>query len=57
MARCEHCRGKFGLIRHTWWGHRFCSNKCRSAYLDKLARDRERLKAWFGFLARGSPFR
>jgi hypothetical protein len=28
MNKCDHCGGKFGLIRHRWWGQRFCSIRC-----------------------------
>jgi hypothetical protein len=35
--RCAHCGGRFGLIRHRWYGHHFCRARCREAYLDKLA--------------------
>jgi hypothetical protein len=56
MKRCSHCRGSFGLVAYqrsdvlTWYSERFCSKKCREAFLDKLARDRQRLLTWLGFL-------
>ena len=53
--RCAHCGGRFGLIRDRWYGHQFCRAKCREAYLDKLALDRERVKRWLGLLARSHP--
>ena len=49
MKRCAQCNGKFGLTRHRWYDVAFCSRRCRDKYLDKLARDRDRLKKWFGF--------
>jgi endogenous inhibitor of DNA gyrase (YacG/DUF329 family) len=52
MKRCAHCAGKFGLTRQRWFNLTFCSKRCRESYLDRLAADRERLKEWFGFLAR-----
>jgi hypothetical protein len=52
MKRCAHCNGKFGLTRHRWYNVAFCSKPCREKYLDKLARDRDLLKQWFGYGAR-----
>ena len=54
MKRCAHCNGKFGLTRHRWYNLAFCRKRCRENYLDELARDRDRLKHWFGFLARAT---
>jgi hypothetical protein len=53
MKRCAHCNGKFGLTRQRWYDLAFCSKRCRDKYLDKLARDRDRLKKWFGFIDQG----
>jgi hypothetical protein len=39
------------MIRQRWLNLAFCSTACRERYLDKLAADHERLKAWAGFLA------
>ena len=50
MKRCAHCNGKFGLTQHRWYNVAFCSKRCREKYLDKLAQDRDRIKAWFGFV-------
>jgi endogenous inhibitor of DNA gyrase (YacG/DUF329 family) len=48
MNRCGHCRGKFGLVRQRWYEIAFCSKRCREKYLDKMARDRDFIKRWFG---------
>lgn len=50
MNSCSKCRGKFGLIRHNWWGHQFCSKNCKAAYLEMLEKERVRLRRWFAFL-------
>jgi endogenous inhibitor of DNA gyrase (YacG/DUF329 family) len=43
--RCVHCSSKFGLIRHRWYTRQFCRKRCREAFLNKLAEDRQRLRA------------
>ena len=55
MKRCMQCSGRFGLTRHRWYTAVFCSKRCREKYLDKLAKDRERLRQWFGLADRRSP--
>jgi hypothetical protein len=45
---CDYCGGSFGLVRHRWWGSRFCKRSCREQYLRELALDRERLTRWLG---------
>jgi hypothetical protein len=42
MHRCTQCHGKFGLIRHRWWGSQFCSKKCQQSFLC----ERERASRW-----------
>ena len=37
------------MTRHRWYDVAFCSKRCREKYLDKLARDRDRLKKWLRF--------
>ena len=39
MKRCAQCGGKFGLIRHRWYSHQFCSLRCRGRFLNQLAPD------------------
>jgi len=46
MNRCMRCAGKFGLIRHRWWGYEFCSLKCKEAHIEEIARTREQLRQW-----------
>ena len=53
--RCHECGGRFGLIVHRWFGQRFCSSKCRSSHLNRLARDRDQVARWFNFLTKESP--
>jgi hypothetical protein len=50
--RCAECGGKFGLICHRHWGLRFCRKACKDVFVEKLARDKERMRTWLGFLAR-----
>jgi hypothetical protein len=46
---CNHCRGRFGMVTHRWWGNKFCKRTCKAAYLCELARDRDIIRRWFGF--------
>jgi hypothetical protein len=34
--RCDHCRGRLGLIVHRYWRMRFCSAACAQAYQQRL---------------------
>ncbi len=34
--RCDHCRGKFGLVVHRYWRMRFCCTACAHAYRQRL---------------------
>ena len=34
--RCDHCRGKFGLVVHRYWRMRFCCTACAHAYQQRL---------------------
>jgi len=52
--RCGQCGGKLGLIVHRYWELRFCRRACKRSYLEQhVERDRERLRRWFAYLARG----
>jgi hypothetical protein len=53
INRCTWCRGRFGMVRYPWWGERFCSQKCRKAFLDKMAQDRDRIRKWIASLKAG----
>jgi hypothetical protein len=44
--RCDHCRGRFGMVTHRWWGKKFCNRTCKGAYLSELALSRERIRSW-----------
>ncbi len=37
--RCDHCRGKLGLIVQRYWHMRFCSAACKEAYQHRLDED------------------
>jgi hypothetical protein len=52
--RCDSCGGRFGLTRHKWFGYHFCREACKKDFLVKLAGQREQLRLWLGYLARGS---
>ncbi len=54
MNRCTHCQGRFGLISHYWYRYRFCSRKCKDAYLVKRARELESQRKWFSYLGSGN---
>jgi hypothetical protein len=30
---CDHCGGRFGMVTHRCWGHKFCKRTCKNAYL------------------------
>ena len=52
--RCDSCGGRFGLTRHKWFGYHFCREACKKDFLVKLAGQREQLRLWLGYFARGS---
>ena len=52
--RCDACGGRFGLVRQRWWGYAFCSTTCKQNFLAKIAHQREKIRDWLGYLARGS---
>jgi hypothetical protein len=53
---CANCGGKFGLVSYQHWGLRFCRRACKNAFLARSARDRARMRKWFGFLGRGTRY-
>jgi hypothetical protein len=53
MKNCAHCGGKFGLTRHRWFYYQFCKKSCLEDFLAKLAREKDRLRKWIGFLKSG----
>jgi hypothetical protein len=54
---CDHCRGRFGMVTHRWWGNKFCKRTCKDAYLRELALDRDKIRRWYGFPSRGDNFK
>jgi hypothetical protein len=50
---CDHCGGRFGMVTHRWWAHKFCKRACKNAHLREFALDRDTIRRWFG-LARPS---
>ncbi len=52
--RCAHCAGPFGLFSHHWYRFRFCSRKCKDAYLVKRARELESERRWLSYLGSGT---
>jgi hypothetical protein len=36
MKRCHECGRKFGLIRHRWGLHQFCTNSCLQRYKNRF---------------------
>jgi hypothetical protein len=51
-SRCASCGGRFGLVRHYYWGLSFCREGCKTQYLAKTAKDHALMRKWFGCLAR-----
>jgi hypothetical protein len=49
---CEQCGARFGLIRHRWYRHQFCSVKCRASFVGKLAERMERMRESLRFFGR-----
>jgi hypothetical protein len=48
---CTHCRTtKFGLIRQRHFRAVFCTIKCKTAYLARLALERQQRQAWLRWL-------
>jgi hypothetical protein len=46
---CDHCGGRFGMVTHRWWGHKFCKRSCKDSYLREVALDRDVIRRWLGF--------
>jgi len=46
---CDRCGGRFGMVTHRWWGHKFCKRSCKEAYLRDIALGRDAIGRWFGF--------
>jgi hypothetical protein len=52
---CDHCSGKFGLVRWRFGTLQFCSKVCKRLYLAREAAHIRAQNRWFAYLARGSP--
>ena len=46
LYRCAHCAGKFGLVSHSHFGHRFCRKACKEKLAARRARERDDLIKW-----------
>jgi hypothetical protein len=45
---CDHCGGRFGMVTHRWWGHKFCKRACKDAYRREVALGREAIERRLG---------
>jgi|EndMetStandDraft_5_1072996.scaffolds.fasta_scaffold684443_1 hypothetical protein len=45
MKRCHLCGGKFGLVRHHYVRHSFCSRRCVERFSRAMAEEIRRHKA------------
>jgi hypothetical protein len=43
---CGHCGGPFGMVTHRWWGNKFCTRRCKDAYLREIMLDRDTVYRW-----------
>ena len=48
MKRCHQCSGKFGLVRHHYLRHPFCSRRCVERFRRPVAEEILRSKATRG---------
>jgi len=39
MKRCHQCGGKFGLVRHYYLRHQFCSRRCVERFSGRIAKE------------------
>ena len=49
-ARCETCKGDFGLIRHRYANKQFCSKHCVQRHLTSTTERIANFKRWIDFL-------
>lgn len=52
---CGNCGNSRWRTRHYHYNLPFCCKKCKQEYLDKIAKDRGRIRHWFGDMSRASP--
>jgi len=43
---CGHCGVPFGMVTHRWWGNKFCTRRCKDAYLREIMLDRDTVYRW-----------
>lgn len=51
--RCDECRGRLGMLQRRYWRMRFCSKRCREAYIRRLHEDTRKKIAFLQYLYRG----
>jgi hypothetical protein len=52
---CDRCGGRFGMVTHRWWGHKFCKRTCKEAHVREVTLGREVIRRWLGTV-RVSPW-
>jgi hypothetical protein len=45
---CDRCGGRFGMVTHRWWGHKFCKRTCKEAHVREVTLGREVIYRWLG---------
>jgi hypothetical protein len=45
---CDRCGGRFGMVTHRWWGHKFCKRTCKEAHVREVTLGREVIHRWLG---------
>jgi hypothetical protein len=45
---CDRCGGRFGMVTHRWWGHKFCKRTCKEAHVREVTLGREVIRRWSG---------
>lgn len=51
LQRCDRCGGRFGMVTHRWWGHKFCKRRCKEAHLREIILGRNAIGRWLGVAA------
>lgn len=46
---CDHCGGRFGMVTHRWWGHKFCKRVCKGTYIREVALNQDATGRWLAF--------
>jgi hypothetical protein len=45
---CDRCGGRFGLVTHRWWGHKFCKRACKETHVRDVRFGRELIRRCLG---------